>query len=122
MNLILVSQEKELGSEWAKHFAGQPNVSIIEANIGEVPCDAVVSPAFSFGLLEAEVGIALEDRFGPAPEIQFMRLVRATYEGELPVGQSVIVPTGDAEVPWLIAAPTMTASEGGTAKRKGIAS
>ncbi|MBN2560998.1 MAG: macro domain-containing protein [Phycisphaerae bacterium] len=39
--------------------------------------------------------------------MRLQQVIREKYHGELLVGQAEIIPTGDAEVPWLVSAPTM---------------
>jgi O-acetyl-ADP-ribose deacetylase (regulator of RNase III) len=50
---------------------------------------------------------ALSERFGWALQSSLQRAIAARPLKELLVGEAIIVPTGNREVPWLISAPTM---------------
>jgi O-acetyl-ADP-ribose deacetylase (regulator of RNase III) len=46
-------------------------------------------------------------RFGPETVGRLQTLIRAAWDGELPVGCAAIVETGDRAIPYLVSAPTM---------------
>ena len=69
--------------------------------------DAIVSPANSFGFMDGGIDLAYSLRFGWGLEARLQALLRSEHDGELPVGQAVIVETGDARFPLMISAPTM---------------
>ncbi len=99
----------QLVAEWEKAFAGTPNV---ETSFGDifgdgVAADAVVSPANSFGYMDGGIDAVYLDYFGADLQTRLQSLLRAEYDGELPIGQAVILPTGDERFPFLISAPTM---------------
>lgn len=64
MKLILIYRDQGLGDAWAKHFGQQVNVTIMEGDICNMSCDAVVSPANSFGFMDGGLDLALSERFG----------------------------------------------------------
>jgi len=108
MQLLLVYHpDSQLGESWRKHFDGQAAVTVLEADICSLRCDAIVSPANSFGFMDGGLDYALSERFGWDLQKRLQQTIRDEYAGELLVGQAVIVPTNDSVVPWLISAPTM---------------
>jgi len=107
VRLRLVHRDSAIALHWRAHFGKTPDVSIVAGDIRTVPCDAIVSPANSFGFMDGGLDLALVARFGAEIQSRAQRVIREQHAGELLVGQAEIVPTGDAQVPWLIVAPTM---------------
>jgi len=107
MRYKLIYREAELGNAWRKHFDGLAEIEVLEGDIGRVPCDAIVSPANSFGFMDGGLDYALSDRFGWDLQIRLQAMIARRPLRELLVGEALIVPTEDPEVPWLISAPTM---------------
>jgi O-acetyl-ADP-ribose deacetylase (regulator of RNase III) len=89
------------------HFRDQPDVEIVKGDICQVDCDAVVSPANSFGFMDGGLDHALSERFGWSLQGQLQKAIAARPIRELLVGEALIVPTGDDRTPWLVSAPTM---------------
>ena len=69
--------------------------------------DAIVSPANSFGFMDGGLDLVLSQHFGWQMEQNVREHLLAECDGELPVGEAIIVPGGHEQVPWLISAPTM---------------
>jgi O-acetyl-ADP-ribose deacetylase (regulator of RNase III) len=107
MRLILVYRDSALGDAWKADFGKEPDVEIVEGDICAIPCDAIVSPANSFGFMDGGLDYALSQRFGWKVEEKLRERIRLLPIRELLVGQAMIIPTDDAIVPWLISAPTM---------------
>lgn len=84
-------------------------VSIHHGSIFDVPCDALVSPANSFGMMDGGIDAVIVDYFGWGIEEEVQIMVLKKYHGEILVGQADIVPTNNATIPYLICAPTMRA-------------
>jgi len=49
---LVHNNNSQLETSWQQYFAGQLNVEIINSDICRVQCDAVVSPANSFGFMD----------------------------------------------------------------------
>src|SRR5687768_2576831 len=107
MKIILCGVETRLVEAWRHFFSGEEDVVIMEGDITSVECDAVVSPANSFGFMDGGLDYALSERFGWDLEKQLQKIVKELPEGELLVGQALVLETGDKVVPLLISAPTM---------------
>ena len=92
---------------WTRCFTNCPDVSVSHGDIFAEPADAIVSPANSFGFMDGGIDLAYSLRFGWDLQARLQAHLRGEHDGELPVGQAVIVETGDTRFPWLVSAPTM---------------
>ena len=111
MQVILVDENRLVTDAWHVAFASHPEVRILNENILNVPADAVVSPANSAGFMDGGIDRAYLQYFGPSIQQTISRCISARPEGHLPIGASVLVHTGHAQIPYLIAAPTMLMPE-----------
>lgn len=105
--LVLVSIDPGLTKAWKVFCGDLPNVEIMQGNILDVECDAVVSPANSFGFMDGGIDALYLDHFGRDIQTSVRRQIHEHHGGELLVGDADIVGTGDQAIPYLIAAPTM---------------
>lgn len=107
MNVILAAVEAELASAWERCCAGLTGVSIHHGSILDLACDAVVSPANSFGFMDGGIDYLYSKFFGWHVQERLQELIRVRHHGELVVGAAEIVPTDHPQIPYVIAAPTM---------------
>lgn len=107
MKILLAGLAGKLIDAWTDFFGQEENVSIIESDITKLQCDAMVSPANSFGFMDGGLDYALSERFGWDLEKKLQKQIKELPEGELLVGQAILMETGDKDVPFLISAPTM---------------
>jgi O-acetyl-ADP-ribose deacetylase (regulator of RNase III) len=107
MKIILTSVETGLGDAWT-NFCGELDfVTVHQGSILDLACDAVVSPANSFGFMDGGIDALYCDRFGWTVQKRLQRLIVDRHRGELLVGTAEIVETDYLRLPYLIAAPTM---------------
>ncbi len=106
MKIYLTSVETELAKAWRQFCGDLDFVSVHEGSIFDLQCDAVVSPANSFGFMDGGIDMLYSRRFGWQVQDRLQELIRDVHHGELLVGAAEIVET-DANIPFLIAAPTM---------------
>lgn len=92
---------------WKRVFEGVENVIIKQASIFDTPCDALVSPANSFGFMNGGIDFSISKNLGWHIEKSVQQKIREEFFGELLVGQALIVETNHADFPYLISAPTM---------------
>ncbi|GIG67701.1 macro domain-containing protein [Phytomonospora endophytica] len=90
--------------EVAGEFA---RVRVWRGSILDAGCAAVVSPANSFGFMDGGLDGRYLVHFGQSIQTAVRARIFHDHDGELFVGEALAVETGDASVPWLIAAPTM---------------
>jgi O-acetyl-ADP-ribose deacetylase (regulator of RNase III) len=107
MKIFLADLSSKLTEAWREFFEGEDNVTIVEADITRLECDAVVSPANSFGFMDGGLDYALSERFGWDLEKKLQQQIRDLPMGELLIGESIVIETGDSTTPFLISAPTM---------------
>jgi O-acetyl-ADP-ribose deacetylase (regulator of RNase III) len=107
MKFFLRDRNVEMAEAWQAEFADAPDVDVSHGDIFDVSADAIVSPANSFGFMDGGIDLVYSRRFGWALQARLQELLRAGHDGELPVGQAVVVATNDPAIPWLISAPTM---------------
>ncbi|WP_326567579.1 macro domain-containing protein [Amycolatopsis rhabdoformis] len=108
--LVLCAVDEPLATAWT-HAVGSLRteaqmVRVHRGSVLDVVAQAVVSPANSYGWMRGGIDAVYERAF-PGVEQNVRSAVLASYGGELPIGEAVIVPTGEAEPAWLISAPTM---------------
>jgi O-acetyl-ADP-ribose deacetylase (regulator of RNase III) len=106
LRLVLCAVEEPLAEAWEAAAESHSDVFTHRGSTLDVPAEAVVSPANSFGWMRGGID-AVYARAFPAIEQHVRSAVLAYHGGELPVGQAVIVPTDFPAPSWLISAPTM---------------
>jgi O-acetyl-ADP-ribose deacetylase (regulator of RNase III) len=106
LRLVLCAVEDPLAEAWEAAADGRHEVYTHRGSTLDVPAEAVVSPANSYGWMRGGIDAIYAHTF-PAIEQHVRSAVLAYHGGELPVGQAVIVPTDMAAPAWLISAPTM---------------
>ena len=107
MKIILAGLSPKLLDAWTEFFSKEENVTITESDITQLECDAIVSPANSFGFMDGGLDHALSERLGWDLEKRLQQMIKELPERELLVGQALILETGDKTIPLLISAPTM---------------
>ena len=107
MKITLTALDQSLFDAFSEACGELPDVEIFLGSILEVRCDAIVSPANSFGFMDGGVDAIYKSHFENDVELEVRRAIWNEFRGELPVGCAVAVTTGDASFPYLIAAPTM---------------
>jgi O-acetyl-ADP-ribose deacetylase (regulator of RNase III) len=105
----LRSRGGELAAAWQHHFAGVAEVLPTEGDIFGVRVSAVVSPANCFGFMDGGIDRAYSERFGWHIQEQLREIIRRDWDGEMPIGLALVLETGAADIPFLVAAPTMRA-------------
>ncbi|BDD05599.1 macro domain-containing protein [Aureibacter tunicatorum] len=107
MKLYLVDLNTKLTDAWKKVFKEIKDVEIKNQSIFDLSCDAIVSPANSFGFMNGGIDFAISKNLGWHIEKRLQQKIRKNYYGELLVGQATIVETDHSQYPYLISAPTM---------------
>jgi O-acetyl-ADP-ribose deacetylase (regulator of RNase III) len=107
MKVILAAVEHDLADAWETHCGDLADVTVHGGSILDVSCDAVVSPANSFGFMDGGIDLLYADHFGWGVQDRLQDLIRSRHHGELLVGSAEIVETCNPRHPFLIAAPTM---------------
>lgn len=100
MKVILFDQRAELASAWKETFADESRVEVTTEDFRTLICDAIVSPANSFGYMDGGLDLALSDYLG-------WDVQKRLPMGELLVGEALLVPTLRNNPRWVVSAPTM---------------
>ncbi|MEM7537385.1 MAG: macro domain-containing protein [Chloroflexota bacterium] len=110
MQIILCDLREDIVEAWQLAFYDQakyPNIDIYHGSIFNVDCDALVSPANSYGFMDGGIDMAISRHFGWHVQDRVQEAIRTRHHGELLVGAADIVATDDAYIPYVISAPTM---------------
>ncbi|MFT6981847.1 MAG: O-acetyl-ADP-ribose deacetylase (regulator of RNase III) [Crocinitomicaceae bacterium] len=107
LSVKLVALSEELLEFWKEDFAEESNIEFILGDITTIHCDAIVSPANSFGFMDGGLDLALSKRFGWGVQEDLRVQIDSLEEKELLVGKSITIETKDEIVPYLISTPTM---------------
>ncbi|HZS09771.1 MAG TPA: macro domain-containing protein [Blastocatellia bacterium] len=107
MKIILAAVEEPLADAWERFCGDLECVELHRGSILDASCDAVVSPANSFGFMDGGIDHIYSHRFGWHVQERLQTLIVEKHHGELLVGAAEIVETDNAGIPFLIAAPTM---------------
>jgi len=107
MQVVLTGINRPLLDAWKESCANVEGVTVHKGSILEVACDAIVSPANSFGFMDGGIDLLYSRHFGSHVQERLQNLIRTRHHGELLVGTAEIVETDDERIPFLIAAPTM---------------
>lgn len=109
--LYLIDLQPQLVRAWDEAFDSFDFVAVRKEDFFDVPADAMVSPANSFGIMDGGLDLAIRDTLGLQVQEAVQRAIVEQHHGELPVGAAVVVPSGDGRWPFLVAAPTMRIPE-----------
>lgn len=105
--LVLCAVDAPLAEAWADAAASlDGRVRVHRGSVLDIRAQAVVSPANSYGWMRGGID-AVYARAFPEVEQNVRSAILAYHGGELPIGEAVMVPTGEAEPAWLISAPTL---------------
>jgi len=111
MQLHLVDYNEDLITAWKSAFKDFPEVMIEQGDLLAIAKNCVVSPANSYGFMDGGIDAAYRAFFGAQIERLVQDAISRQPEGNLPVGASIVVRTGNLRIPFLIVAPTMTMPE-----------
>lgn len=111
MKVILTAREDNLFNAWQRFCGDLDNVYLHQGSILDVDCDAVVSPANSFGFMDGGIDLIYSYHFGWQVQERLQKIIKSKHHGELLVGSAEIVETDNMKIPYLISAPTMRVSQ-----------
>jgi O-acetyl-ADP-ribose deacetylase (regulator of RNase III) len=97
----------EVTEALASAFADVAAVEVVQGNLLDLACDAIVSPANSFGDMSGGIDKAIDDFHKGEAQRRVMAAIREHFFGELPVGAALVVEVARPRFPFVIAAPTM---------------
>jgi len=107
MKFYLIDRNEEMVDMWKKEFHGEDDVKVIQGDFFSEKVDCIVSPANSFGYMDGGLDLVISKRFGWELQGRVQSVIKNHYNGELLVGQAILMDTRDVDIPWCIVAPTM---------------
>jgi O-acetyl-ADP-ribose deacetylase (regulator of RNase III) len=107
VRVSLCDRNPEVARALGGNFHDVGGVEVLEGDLLDLECDALVSPANSFTYMDGGIDQHI-DRFyeGQAQRAALARIAERFY-GELPVGVATIIEMASRRFPFLIVAPTM---------------
>lgn len=109
-----------MANAWTREFEGIDTVTVscgdiftdVEGPVDagkpiDIKADAIISPANSFGFMDGGIDAVYTYQFGEGLQRRLQETISNNHGGEIPIGQAVIVPTENPDIPWCISAPTM---------------
>lgn len=107
MKIILADLQDEILQAWKYIVQDESYVTTYHGSIFDVQCDALVSPANSFGFMDGGLDLAISEFFGWHVQEELQKQIQEKHHGELLVGMAEIVETNHPKIPYVISAPTM---------------
>jgi O-acetyl-ADP-ribose deacetylase (regulator of RNase III) len=99
MEIILAAIDDDLAGAWERHCGSLAGVRLYRGSILNLECDAIVSPANSFGFMDGGIEALYVRHFGLHVQDRLRTVIRTRHHGELLVGAAEIVETGDSRIP-----------------------
>jgi O-acetyl-ADP-ribose deacetylase (regulator of RNase III) len=88
-------------------FVDVAPVEVVEGDLLRLACEAIVSPANSFGDMGGGIDKAIDDFHRGAAQRAVMVAIAERFLGELPVGMALVVELPARWFPFVVVAPTM---------------
>jgi O-acetyl-ADP-ribose deacetylase (regulator of RNase III) len=107
LRVSLCDRSPEVARSLADLFDDADEVEVIEGNLLDLDCDALVSPANSFGFMDGGIDKAIDRFYEGAAQRAVMDRIADRFHGELPVGSATVIGMKSRRFPFLIVSPTM---------------
>lgn len=107
LRLTLGDSNPDVAAALADAFRGAGAVSVVEGDLLDMDCQAVVSPANSFGDMGGGIDKAIDDHLGGEAQRCVRAAIAERFLGELPVGAALVVVVRRGRMGTVVAAPTM---------------
>jgi O-acetyl-ADP-ribose deacetylase (regulator of RNase III) len=107
LQLSLGDLNLDVARSLAEAFADVAAVEVVCGNLLDLNCDAIVSPANSFGDMGGGIDKAIDAFHGGQAQPRVMEAIRQRFLGELPVGMATIVEMPTTRFRAIVVAPTM---------------
>jgi O-acetyl-ADP-ribose deacetylase (regulator of RNase III) len=91
----------------ASIFQEIEGVEVPEGDLLDLDCDAIVSPANSFGYMDGGIDRHIDRHYDGEAQRTVLALIAERFYGELPIGSAAILEMAAHRFPYLIVSPTM---------------
>lgn len=103
----LIDQNKEMCQQWLLYFKDCKDIMVHQGDFFSLKTDCVVSPANSFGFMDGGLDLVISEKMGWHLQDKLQVQIIEKHDGELLVGQALLLETNCEAIPFLIVAPTM---------------
>jgi len=107
LRVTLCDQNPEVAQALAESFLDVDEVEVVVGSLFDTDCDALVSPANSFGDMSGGIDQKIDEFYAGQAQRVVMERIAEQFHGELPVGMASLFEMGTRRFPYLIASPTM---------------
>jgi O-acetyl-ADP-ribose deacetylase (regulator of RNase III) len=107
VRVSLCDRNSKVAQSLADHFRGADGVEVLEGDLLDLNCDALVSPTNSFGFMDGGIDQAIDRFYRGAAQPAVLDRIAERFYGELPVGTATVIEMPSARFPFLVVAPTM---------------
>jgi O-acetyl-ADP-ribose deacetylase (regulator of RNase III) len=107
VRISLCDTNEEMVDAWIDTFRDVDAVEIVQGDLLDLKCQALVSPCNSFGDMSGGLDKRIDDFFEGAAQRSVVAAIREQWLGELPVGAALLVPLHRDSIRFLVVAPTM---------------
>jgi len=109
MDIVLADINGGMCEAWEeaiKDFA-LDDIEVYHGSIFDIEVEGLVSPANSFGFMDGGLDLLISRFFGWKVQDRVQQRIKVEHNGELLVGDALIVQTDHRKIPHVISAPTM---------------
>ncbi|MFF9343431.1 macro domain-containing protein [Streptomyces sp. NPDC014773] len=110
LRVVLTDVDAGVVEAWRAAFADVPGIEIRRGSILEEDVDAWVTPTNAAGRMDGGVDAAIKRHLGAGIQLRVRRAIRDRFDGNMPVGSAVCVPSGATVPRFVISTPTMVTS------------
>lgn len=107
MRVSLCDRNPEVARALASHFEDVVGVEVLEGDLLDLDCHAVVSPANSFGYMDGGIDKHIDRFYDGEAQRAVLALIADQFYGELPVGSAAVLKMATRRFPYLVVSPTM---------------
>lgn len=107
LRLSLCDRNPDVARALAEQFSDAEGAEVLEGDLLALDCDAVVSPANSFGYMDGGIDRAIDQFYEGNAQKAVLTMIAEHFYGELPVGSAAIVRMESRRSPHLVVSPTM---------------
>ena len=107
VRVSLCDRNPDVARALADAFLDIGGVEVLEGNLLDLDCDAVVSPANCFGYMDGGVDQHIDRFYEGKAQDAVLALIAERFYGELPVGSAAIIGMATRRFPHLVVSPTM---------------
>ena len=94
VTISLCDKNAEVAQTLANHFQDVDGVEVLAGDLFDLDCDALVSPANSFGDMSGGIDQQIDRFYAGAAQRAAMDRIAGRFHGELPVGMATVIEMG----------------------------